>query len=93
MASFQIRKVLVGKYASVHRILKAVRCFKDMNLRESTVRDWRNLYLKQLRDKVKLAKPGEVEVISIQMKKQGRPPLLSNNMDNHLQQLITAMRS
>ena len=65
-----------------------------MNLKESTVRDWRNLYRKQLHDKVKLAKPGEeVEVTSIEMKKRGRPPLLGKNMDNHLQQLITAMRS
>ena len=65
-----------------------------MNLKESIVRDWRNLYRKQLHDKVKLAKPGEeVEVTSIEMKKQGRPPLLGKNMDNHLQQLITAMRS
>ena len=34
------------------------------------MRDWRNLYRKQLHDKVKLAKPGEeVEVTSIEMKK------------------------
>ena len=56
------------------------------------MRDWRNLYLKQLHDKVKLAKSGEeVDVTSIEMKKRGRPPLLGKNMDNHLQQLITAM--
>ena len=87
-------KALVGKYASEHRVLNAVRHIKDMNLKESTVRDWRNIYLKQLHDKVKLAKPGEeVKVTSIEMKKRGRPPLLGKNMDNHLQQLITAMRS
>ena len=34
-------KALVGKYASEHGVLKAVRHFKDMNLKESTVRDWR----------------------------------------------------
>ena len=62
-----------------------------MNLKDSIVRDWRNLYLKQLHDNVELAKPGkEVEVTSIEIKKS---PLLGNNMDNHLQQLITAMRS
>ena len=49
-------KALVGKYASEHGVLNAVCHFKDMNLKESTVRDWRNLYLKQLRDKVKLVK-------------------------------------
>ena len=39
-------------------------------------------------------KPGEeAEVTSIEMKKQGRLPPLGKNMDNHLQQLITEMRS
>lgn len=39
------------------------------------MRDLRNVYLKQLHDKVKLVKPGEVKVMSIEMKKQGKHPL------------------
>ena len=71
------KKALVGKYASQHGVSRAVKHFKDMKLKESSVRDRRNLYLKQLHAEIVLAKPGEeVEVKSLKMKKHGRPPLL-----------------
>ena len=87
------KKALIGKYASQHGVSRVVKHFTDMMLKESTVRDWRNLYLKQLKAEIVLAKSGEVEVKSLKMKKCGRPPLLGKNMDNHLQKIITAMKS
>ena len=77
-------KALIGKYTSQHGVSRAVKHFTDMTLKESTVRDWRNLYLKQLQAEIVLAKPGkEVEVKCLKMKKRGRPPLLGKDMDNH----------
>ena len=75
-------------------VVKAVRHFKDKDLKQSTVRDWRNLYLKELRTKKMLAKVGkEVLVKTLTFKKRGRPPLLGVKLDKYLQQLISAMRS
>ena len=66
-----------------------------MNLKESAMRIRGTFIL--ISSAIKLsyvAKPREeVEVTSSEIKKWGRPPLLGKNMDNHLQQLITAMQS
>ena len=71
-----------------------MRHFKDKDLKRSTVRDWRNLYLKELCAKKKLAKAGEeVLVKTFTFKRQGRPPLLGVKLDKYLQQLVTVMRS
>ena len=87
-------KALIGRYASENRVVKAVRHFKDKDLKQSTVRDWRNLYLKELRTKKKLAKAGEeVLVKTLTFKRRGRPPLLGVKLDKYLQPLITVMRS
>ena len=52
-------KATIGQYASEHGVANTVKHFKEKVLKESTVRDWRNLYRKELSDKVKKAKPGE----------------------------------
>ena len=49
------QKALVGKYAAEHGVMNSIRRFqKDFTpdtLKESTVRGWRDEYLRQLRDR------------------------------------------
>ena len=67
---------------------------KDKNLKESSVRDWRNVYIKELQDKRKTAKLGEELIVDVlPSKKRGRPVLLGEKLDKHLQQLIIIMRT
>ena len=55
-----------------------------MNLKESTVRIRETFILSSCTIKVKLAKAGEeVEVMSIEVKKRGRPPPMGKHMDKH----------
>ena len=37
-------KAMIGKYASEHGVASAVWRHKDKNLKESSIRDWHNLY-------------------------------------------------
>ena len=79
-----IAKALIGRYASNNRVVKEVRHFKDKDLKQSTVRDWRNLYLKELRAKKKLTKASEeVLVKTLTFKRRGRPPLLGVKLEKY----------
>jgi len=49
-------KATVGKFASNCSVASATRKFKDYNLAESTVRDWQNLYQRELAIKAEEAK-------------------------------------
>ena len=87
-------KAAIGKYASEHGVASAVRRYKDKNLKESSVRDWRNSYQKELAERSKMAKIGEeVCVDALPGKKRGKPPLLGEKLDGHLQEIILGMRS
>ena len=71
-----------------------MRKFKERNLKESSVRDWRNLYIRELQEKRKKAKIGEVVCVNaLSVQKHVKPPLLGEKLDTHLQQLIGDMRS
>ena len=87
-------KATIGKYAGKHGVASAVKKFETKNLKESSVRNWRDAYLREFNDKLKKAKPGgEVSVKELSSKKRGRPVLLSAKMDECLQQLLLVMRS
>ena len=87
-------KLAVAKYAAEHGVAKAVRRFKDKELKESSVRDWKKAYLKELKSKVISATPGkEITIESLPVKQRGRPPLLGVKLDMYLQEIITEMRS
>ena len=90
----QSEKLSVGRYASENGVAAAVRHFKERNLKESTVRDWRNLYLMELKEKVKVAGrvSEEVVVTALPVKKRGRPPIIGVKLDRILQDMIIAMR-
>ena len=86
-------KAVVAKYASEHGVAKAVRHFRGKNVKESSVRDWKRIYEKELKDKCRNATPGKtIEIASLPSKKQGRPPLLGYKLDQLLQEQIVSMR-
>ena len=63
-------------------------------MKESSIRDWKKLYEKELHDKSKSAKPAEdITVIALSERKRGRPPILVEKLDTYLRSYITAMRS
>ena len=87
-------KALIAKYASEHGVSKALKHFREKDLKESSVRDWKKAYEKELRDRCKRASPGEeVAVVALCSKKRGRPPLLGEKLDKYLQEIISYMRS
>ena len=57
------------------------------------VRDWRNLYQMELKEKVKCAGSVSESVVvkALPVKKRGRPPIISNKLDRVLQDMIMAM--
>ena len=64
-------KATIRKYASKHGVASAVKKFKKQNLKESSVRDWQDTYLKELKDRLKEAKPSaEVIVKELPSKKR-----------------------
>ena len=76
-------KATIGKYASEHGVATAVKEFDKKNLKESSVRDWRDAYLKDFKEKSQEAKPGEkVVVTALSSKKRGRPVLWVQNWMN-----------
>uniref|UniRef100_A0A1X7U266 HTH CENPB-type domain-containing protein n=1 Tax=Amphimedon queenslandica TaxID=400682 RepID=A0A1X7U266_AMPQE len=84
---------MIGKYASKHGVAKAVRNFKGKDLKDSSVRDWKNMYEKELKEKSKSAGVGEdVRVVSLPGKTRGQPPLLGEKLDKCLQEIIKEMR-
>ncbi len=87
---------LIGRHASENGIASAVRFFNKKNLKESSVRDWKTLYEKQLKKLIEQARPedkGKMVVESLATKKRGRPPLLGSTLDKNLQEIIVSLRS
>ena len=88
----QNEKAAIGRYTSEHGITKAVRHYKEKDVKETSVWDWKNLYEKELKDKCALAAARETVVVAMLTAKQHRrPPLLGEKLDGYLQQLITSM--
>jgi len=87
-------KATIGKYTSDHGVAAAVKEFSKKNLKESSIRDWRDAYLRDFKEKTEEAKPGEkVVVTALFSKKRGRPLLLGAKLDEHLQHLLIGMRA
>ena len=57
------------------------------------MRDWKKLYEKELKERLRSAGVEEVRVESLPGKTRGRPPLLGEKLDKYLQEIITEMRS
>jgi len=82
----------IGKFASDHGVASATRKFKERyNLAERSVREWRDLYRRELAIKVEEAKREgkvgeEIRIDVLPSKKRGKPPLLGESLDCHLQE-------
>jgi len=84
-------RTTIGKFASEHGVASPSRKY---GVAESSVRDWRNLYQRELTIKSKEVKVGEeVCIDALPSKKWGKPPLLDEKLDCHLQDKILAVRS
>ena len=90
------KKADIGWYASEHGVPHAVKHFLEKNVKESSIRDWKKLYKKELKVKLKEAERGEsatVAVHSLPFKKRGKLPLLGFKLDTLLQERIVAIRT
>ena len=88
----QEEKAKVAKYASKNGVAKALRHFKEMNLKETSVRDWKKLYEKELKSMHGSMTPGTSLVVNtLPSKKCGKPPLSGKKADDYLQKLIIAI--
>ena len=84
-------RATIRKFASEHGVASASRKY---DIAESSFRDWRDLYRRELTIKSKEVKVGEeICIDALLSKKRGKPPLLGEKFDCHLQEKILAMRS
>ena len=84
-------RATVGKFSSEHGVASTVRRFEAYKLAESSIRDWRNLYRRELALKSGEVKVGqEICIDALPSKKRGRPPLLGEKLDCHLREKFLA---
>ena len=57
-------KATIGRYASENGVTKALHCFKEKKLKESTVRDWKKAYELALKEKRKSTERGMAAIVS-----------------------------
>ena len=88
------QKAIIARYAANHGIVKAIRQFsKDFpkdSLKESTIREWKKTYLKELSSRRKANKDMTIE--KLPEKKTGRPLMLGDTLDKEVQAYIQETR-
>ena len=76
----------IGRYAAVHRVAAAVRQYQKLfptrKVKESSVRTWRNNYLRDL--EIRKEEGRKMVVKKLPCKKRGRPLLLGYYLDEQL---------
>ena len=84
------QKAIIARYAANHGIVNAIRQFsKDFpenSLKESTIRGWKKIYLKELSLRKRAGKDMTIEKLS--EKKTGRPLMLGEALDKEVQAYI-----
>ena len=77
------QKAMIGKRAAEHGVISAVRHFakKFPNLKDNTVRDWRNAYRLELKKRVRQESVDDISITELPPKKRGRPLLLGEELD------------
>ena len=90
----QEQKAVIGRYAAENGIVNSIRRFqKDFpadSLKESTIRGWKNAYLKELDSRKRSGR--ELDVKTLPQKKTGRPLILDEETDKEIQQYLLALR-
>ena len=85
-------KTQVAKYASENGVARTLRHFKDINLKETSVRDWKRAYEKELKSKCAMETGTDAGVKELLSKKRGRPPMIGQKADEYLRKVIVAIR-
>ena len=88
------QKAIIAKYAAENGIVKSIRHFQknfpDDVLKESTVRGWKNAYLRELQERKRSG--DDVSITELSPKKTGRPLLLDEQMDREVQMYLLSLR-
>ena len=83
------KKAEIGKYDSESGVANTVRHYENLKVKDSSVRDWRDAYLKEVPIQRKAAE--EIVVTKLPSKKRGQPVLIGEKFDKHLQQKLVEM--
>ena len=93
------QKAMIGKRAVEHGVVAAVRYNVSRgfpNLKENTVRDWRNAYRlelkKRARDRSDEVSEGGISISDLPQMKRERPLLLGEELDKQVQAYLTSFR-
>ena len=87
------QKSMIGKSSAEHVVVAAV-CYyiRDFpNLKENIVRDWRNAYRLELRNRVRDRNEADINITELPLKK-GHPLLLDEVLDKQVQAYLTSFR-
>ena len=88
-------KIEIGKRAAEHGVAATIRFYAkrlpDLELKESSVRTCRNVYIRELQKKRRDG--GDVTVTKLTEKKRGRPYLLGDELDKQVRDYLTSLRS
>ena len=88
------QKAMIGKTAAEHGVAASVRRYmKDFpNLKENTVRDWRNAHRLELKKRGRNRGEESINITELPQKKRGRPLLLGEELDKQVQAYLTSFR-
>ena len=85
---------MIERRAAEYGVVAAIRHFNKEypNLKESTVRDWRDAYRQELKKKRKVDSKGGIKIDELPGRKRGRPLLLGEELDKQVQDYLTSFR-
>ena len=86
----------IGKYAAEHGNSKAVKKFsEDLNCKisESTVRNIKSAYLKEIHSPKRKLNLDESEVLELTPKKRGRKLMLGDELDENVKKMVNSVRN
>ena len=86
-------KLVIAKYAAENGVAASLRCFASRfpDLKESSVRTWRNSYKEELSRKRKIK--DDSDIAELPQKKKGRPLLIGNKLDDQVKSYIQYLRT
>ena len=87
-------KAEIGRYAAENRVASTLRRYvsKHPDLKESTVRTWRNMYSQELMRVRSGTKMGATTIQELPSKKKGHPYLLGEKLEKQVQSYLIALR-
>lgn len=91
------QRALIGKRAVEHGVTASMRYFQakypDMDLKETSVRRFKDIYIRELRQKrALLPDVADIQIDELPTKKRGRPTLLLEELEVQLKAYLTTLR-